>query len=530
MSKKILLIESDSAFAEELSEALERHGLEVRVTGEGKDGLDLARAAQPDAIVLSVELPKMSGYSVCNKLKKDDDLKAIPLIIVSAEATPETFEQHKRLKTRAEEYLLKPFRPGELIEKLGQLIELPAAEAVGTGDVVPLEDVDIEALDTSTKPPSEKKRSPVAPTDDDLKLLDEAFENITTERPLPADAANAIPVPERAPEPLLPPPPAVHAAPLEPQIEIERLGAEADEVLKALRSADADVASAAAHLDAKVGTEGVEPSMEEIGTGSRPLLSRTDIHRLQDTLAKRNEELERATAQIGALEAEVSGHRSRISRLDEEARRAEEEHGRKMQEAAARAEEVFRVARDEARRAEERCRSLEQDMKLLQDRVDRAEQARRDAESAQRDIEQEIARRVEAAEQLASTRANEAQQALARAADLARIVDEATVRTTEQEKSAQAIRMELSSARAEADKARLDSDRRIAELQRKIVDLEGQIAKHEERVVKAYLKIKGDEKIREKARKALGIALQLLDEQAAAAASEGQQPPQTRRE
>ena len=101
MSKKILLIESDGAFAQQLANALEARGLQARVTGDGKEGLDLARIDRPDCIVLCVELPKMSGYSICNKLKKDEQLKAIPLVIISAEATAETFEQHRKLKTRA---------------------------------------------------------------------------------------------------------------------------------------------------------------------------------------------------------------------------------------------------------------------------------------------------------------------------------------------------------------------------------------------------------------------------------------------
>ena len=101
---KILLIESDGPFAQDLSTALEARGLEARVTADGKEGLDLAKVDRPDLIVLCVELPKMSGYSVCNKLKKDDQLKSIPLVIISAEATPETFEQHRKLKTRAEGY------------------------------------------------------------------------------------------------------------------------------------------------------------------------------------------------------------------------------------------------------------------------------------------------------------------------------------------------------------------------------------------------------------------------------------------
>src|SRR5512133_1978757 len=125
MSRKILLIESDGPFAEEVTSALEARGLEVRTTGDGREGYELAREWGPDAIVLCVELPGMSGYVICQKLKKDEALKSIPLVITSAEATPETFEQHRTLKVRAEDYLLKPFSPTALLASLGALIELP---------------------------------------------------------------------------------------------------------------------------------------------------------------------------------------------------------------------------------------------------------------------------------------------------------------------------------------------------------------------------------------------------------------------
>ena len=111
----ILLIDAEQPFADNLAGSLKGRGFQVKLLDDGKDGLDFAKDSRPDLIVLCVELPKMSGYSICNKLKKDNDLKGIPLIITSKEATPETFAQHKKLKTRAEDYLIKPFAEGELI-------------------------------------------------------------------------------------------------------------------------------------------------------------------------------------------------------------------------------------------------------------------------------------------------------------------------------------------------------------------------------------------------------------------------------
>ena len=129
MSKTVLLIESDPKFAGDMSAALESKGFGVRTSSDGKEGVELARALRPDCVVLCVELPGLSGYSWCNRLKKDDALKAIPLVITSSEATPETFEQHRKLKTRAEDYLIKPFLPATLVERVGALVGMPEAPA-----------------------------------------------------------------------------------------------------------------------------------------------------------------------------------------------------------------------------------------------------------------------------------------------------------------------------------------------------------------------------------------------------------------
>jgi CRISPR/Cas system-associated protein Cas10 (large subunit of type III CRISPR-Cas system) len=70
----------------------------------------------------------------------------------------------------------------------------------------------------------------------------------------------------------------------------------------------------------------------------------------------------------------------------------------------------------------------------------------------------------------------------------------------------------VSVLRAEADGLRAEAERRSADLRKRLAELEAQAVRHEERVVKAYQKIKGDERLKEKIRKALGVALQLLDE------------------
>jgi DNA-binding response OmpR family regulator len=113
------------AFAEEVKTTLQAYGASVSIVGDGTQGLEKAHSEKPNLILLCVELPQMSGYIVCNKLKKNPELKDIRLIIMSSAASPDTFEQHKKLKTRADDYLLKPFQMAELLNRVQQFITLP---------------------------------------------------------------------------------------------------------------------------------------------------------------------------------------------------------------------------------------------------------------------------------------------------------------------------------------------------------------------------------------------------------------------
>src|ERR1044071_7074843 len=119
---KVLVFESDAAFAGELRSELGRLGCTVQVVDDGNVGLSAASSERPDLILLSIELPRMNGFSVCNKLKKDSALKDVPLIIMSSDSSEETFEQHKKLRTRAEDYVHKPIAFGELMQHMQALL------------------------------------------------------------------------------------------------------------------------------------------------------------------------------------------------------------------------------------------------------------------------------------------------------------------------------------------------------------------------------------------------------------------------
>src|SRR4051812_14560039 len=149
---KVLVFESDPSFAAELRTELARLGATVQVVDDGNVGLQAASSDRPDLILLSIELPRMNGFSVCNKLKKDAHLKDVPLVIMSSESSEETFEQHRKLRTRAEDYVHKPIAFGELLQHIRVLVPLdgpsPDSEAIVIDDLeVSVED---DAMSTTT--------------------------------------------------------------------------------------------------------------------------------------------------------------------------------------------------------------------------------------------------------------------------------------------------------------------------------------------------------------------------------------------
>ncbi len=143
---KVLVFESDPKFAGELRTELGKFGCTVQVVDDGNVGLQAASSEKPDLILLSIELPRMNGFSVCNKLKKDAQLKDVPLVIMSSESSEDTFEQHRKLRTRAEDYVHKPIAFGELLEHIRPLVSLDGEGA--EPEAIDLDDVEVEE-DTS---------------------------------------------------------------------------------------------------------------------------------------------------------------------------------------------------------------------------------------------------------------------------------------------------------------------------------------------------------------------------------------------
>ena len=417
MSKRILLIDSDEGFARGLSSAIKARGFAATLATNSEQGMSLAKKDNPDLIIVCVEAQPTNGYMLCTRLKKDDQLKDIPVILTSANATPDSFEKHKKLKTRAEEYLIKPFAPQAMLEKASQLLGVKLApeqqgesvgEAFALGD---LEGVEDEPISLSAADVAEARSA-------------------LTEDPLVVEEVEEV-------------------------VEIQEEGGGDDELemfdkaFDSLGSTGGPVPSSTTRF-----AEGQDGKAEEVEL--RELKEPTELSAPDDDDVLRS----------------LDQHEP-VSAPPPRATKAEKPD-----------KEVLRLKQDLKAKDEELEELQEQARQLKDDAVKR--------EAAAKTLQQRADALATAAKKLERDKGGS---------------DELKSRMKQLEKELESARAELSAVTGEKDLLAEERD----ELKKQLEESQASAGQNEDRAVKAYARIKNGEKLREKARKALEIALQLLE-------------------
>ncbi|HEY1416298.1 MAG TPA: response regulator [Myxococcaceae bacterium] len=448
MPTHVLIVEGDSALSSRIRNALQQRGHTVEETTDGRGVVDLLRRRPPGVIVLAVELPGgQNGYLLVGKLKKDDALKSIPVVIVG---NPEGFEAHARLKNRADEYLAKPVD----IQKLQAVI----ARLSGSHEETPLV-LEEEATVTG---------------DPDLDLIDAAFDEVPTPAPVPR-ATKAAPPPSPARPPAPSPPPSRAAA-----AEDDFSGLTADD-------------------------EG--PTMVQVGygAGAQPAAEAERAELDPGDLVSAEDEQARAfAAEVQAAQQELGAHVPAAGEGDDLLRLRSELHA---------AQQLVGDLRDQHTQAEQRELELKNELarrdgqlKALQSRMDQVVQEKRrleqalqgggqgDGDEARRALEDQLA---------AAQRDLELNRAHAEGAER---------QAQDMRERAEVAEAELARLREQPPSA---SPEELESLHARLAELEDEARKNRERVTRLYARLKGEERAREKALKAVSVASQLLAEPAA---------------
>jgi DNA-binding response OmpR family regulator len=128
VEKRVLVVEDEAVVAEVVEQYLRRDGYEVRVATTGAEGLLAARDWAPDLVVLDVMLPEMDGLEVCRRIRQDS---LTPIIMLTARG--DESDRIVGLELGADDYMVKPFSPGELAARVKSVLRRSGAAPAEAG-------------------------------------------------------------------------------------------------------------------------------------------------------------------------------------------------------------------------------------------------------------------------------------------------------------------------------------------------------------------------------------------------------------
>ncbi len=117
---KILIAEDERDIRDLITFTLRFAGHEVIPTSNGEEAYKTAQQVLPELILMDVRMPRMTGYEACEQLKANETTKNIPVIFLSAKG--QESEVRTGLSAGAEEYILKPFSPDQLVDRIKSIL------------------------------------------------------------------------------------------------------------------------------------------------------------------------------------------------------------------------------------------------------------------------------------------------------------------------------------------------------------------------------------------------------------------------
>jgi two-component system, OmpR family, response regulator MtrA len=133
MKGRVLVVDDDTALAEMLGIVLRGEGFDTSVCGDGAHALEVFRATRPDLVLLDVMLPGRDGIEVCRQIRAES---GVPIVMLTAKT--DTVDVVLGLESGADDYVVKPFKPKELVARVRARLrrtDEPAPEALEVGDL-----------------------------------------------------------------------------------------------------------------------------------------------------------------------------------------------------------------------------------------------------------------------------------------------------------------------------------------------------------------------------------------------------------
>jgi DNA-binding response OmpR family regulator len=117
---KVLVVDDEVNITQILEFSIGSEGFEVITAQNGEEAIEKARREQPDLIILDVMMPKIDGYEACRILKANPLTRNIPVVLLTAKGRD--IDKRLGMEVGATDYIVKPFSPNRLVERINQLL------------------------------------------------------------------------------------------------------------------------------------------------------------------------------------------------------------------------------------------------------------------------------------------------------------------------------------------------------------------------------------------------------------------------
>ena len=117
---KVLVVDDEVNITQILEFSIGSEGFDVITAQNGEEAIEKARREQPDLIILDIMMPKIDGYEACRILKANPLTRSIPVVLLTAKGRD--IDKRLGMEVGATDYIVKPFSPNKLVERINQLL------------------------------------------------------------------------------------------------------------------------------------------------------------------------------------------------------------------------------------------------------------------------------------------------------------------------------------------------------------------------------------------------------------------------
>lgn len=172
MARKLLLADDSITIQKVVELVLAEEDFEIKSVSNGEDALNLIEGFSPDIVLADIEMPKVNGYQLCDKIKKNPATAHIPVILLAGAFEP--IDEALALRINADDSVIKPFESQELISKINSVLTMSSA---GAGEVLSAEETEADAgEDVFVLSEEAGEAVSVAEAEDDLWSMEEVPE------------------------------------------------------------------------------------------------------------------------------------------------------------------------------------------------------------------------------------------------------------------------------------------------------------------------------------------------------------------